>query len=230
MRSIEGGLSAVLDGDVGEAVGEVGELLHGRRVVDGDGVAAGVGPDDADSGGSGLDERGECELGEGDVGLELGVEVVGGVDALASGQKGQPVGGEAGSLAARILSSDVGQKDLLVLEPVEEACGGVVLGAEGGVELPEEVAAGAGDVGQGDGEAGIVQAALVCSEVFGVVGAAFEALPINGNAGELLIFESGHLPSEAAVAVELDHVAQAGGGLAAKEAVKDMIKDISSVL
>ena len=78
MRSIEGGLSAVFDGDVGEAVGETGAEMRGGEVVEGDGVAAGVGPDDADGGGAGLDEGGECELGEGDVGLEVGVAVVGG--------------------------------------------------------------------------------------------------------------------------------------------------------
>ena len=42
--------SAVLDGDVGEAVGVlVGVLV--ARAVEGHGVAAGVGPDDADSSG-----------------------------------------------------------------------------------------------------------------------------------------------------------------------------------
>ena len=77
-------------------------------MVEGDGVAAGVGPDDADGGGAGLDEGGECELGEGDMGLELGIDVVGGVDSLASGQKSQPVGGEPGSLAGLVLASNIG--------------------------------------------------------------------------------------------------------------------------
>ena len=61
---------------------------------------------------------------------------------------------------------------------------------------------------------------MVFGEVFGVVGAAFEALPVDGDAGELLVFEGGYLPSEAAVAVELDHIAQAGRGLAAEEALQ----------
>lgn len=108
MRSIEGGLSAVLDGDVGEAVGETGAEMRGGEVVKGDGVAAGVGPDDADGGGAGLDEGGECELGEGDVGLEVGVAVVGGVDALASGQEGQPVGGVGCGFLAAVLAPGVG--------------------------------------------------------------------------------------------------------------------------
>ena len=47
--------SAVLDGDVGEAVGVVGDFFPGRCVVEGDGVAAGVGPDDADGDGAGLE-------------------------------------------------------------------------------------------------------------------------------------------------------------------------------
>ena len=100
-----GWASAVLDGDVGEAVAEVGDFLPGCCVVEGDGVAAGVGSDDADGGGAGLDEGGECELGEGDVGLEAGVAVVGGVDAFASGQEGQPVGGVCCGFVAAVLAS-----------------------------------------------------------------------------------------------------------------------------
>ena len=99
--------SAVFDGDVGEAVGVTGAEMRGGEVVEGDGVAAGVGPDDADGGGAGLDEGGELELGEGDVGLEVGVAVVGGVDAFASGQEGQPVGGALGGLAAAVLAAGV---------------------------------------------------------------------------------------------------------------------------
>ena len=101
------------------------------------------------------------------------------------------------------------------------AAQGKVVAAFAGFGVQLEVFVGnAAFVGQGDGEAGVIQVALVFSEVFGVVGAAFETLPINGNAGELLIFESGHLPSEAAVAVELDHVAQVGRGLATEEALQ----------
>ena len=98
-------LSAVLDGDVGEAVAEVGDFLPGCCVVEGDGVAAGVGPDDADGGGAGLDRGSELELGEGEVGLEAGVAVVGGVDALACGQEGQPVGGVCYGVAAAFLAA-----------------------------------------------------------------------------------------------------------------------------
>ena len=82
-------------------------MFGGCCVVEGDGVAAGVGPDDADGGGAGLDMGSELELGEGDVGLEAGVEVVGGVDAFASGQEGQPVGGALGGLAAAVLAAGV---------------------------------------------------------------------------------------------------------------------------
>ena len=74
-------------------------------MVEGDGVAAGVGPDDADGGGAGLDRGSELELGEGDMGLQVGVEVVGGVDALACGQEGQPVGGVRHGVAAAVLAS-----------------------------------------------------------------------------------------------------------------------------
>ena len=122
-------------------------------MVEGDGVAAGVGPDDADGGGAGLDRGSELELGEGDVGLEAGVEVVGGVDALASGQEGQPVGRELGGLVAAVLAAGVGEENLFVAEPdLEASGGGALLRADGGVELAEEVATGAGDVVDGDGE------------------------------------------------------------------------------
>ena len=148
------GLSAVLDGDVSEAVGEVGDFFPGCCMVEGDGVAAGVGPDDADGGGAGLDVGADSELGEGDMGLELRVEVVGGVDAFASGQEGQPVGGGPDSVVAGGLAPRAGEGGLIVLEEVVETWGGVRLRVDGGVELSEEVSVGAGDVVQGDGELG----------------------------------------------------------------------------
>ena len=117
-------------------------------MVEGDGV----GPDDADGGGAGLDRGSEFELGEGDVGLQAGVEVVGGVDALASRQEGQPVGGVCYGVAAAVLASVVGEEGFFVIKPGFESGVGAVRGAEGGVELPEEASAGAGDVVQGDGE------------------------------------------------------------------------------
>ena len=46
---------AVLDGDAGEAVGGVWDGVLAFGVVEGDGVAAGVGPDDADGGSAGLE-------------------------------------------------------------------------------------------------------------------------------------------------------------------------------
>ena len=144
--------SAVFDGDVGEAVGVTGAEMRGGEVVEGDGVAAGVGPDDADGGGAGLDEGGELELGEGDVGLEVGVAVVGGVDAFASGQEGQPVSGVDCGFVAAVLAPGVGEDDFLVPEPAVEVGGGVLLCADGGVELSEEVSALAGDVVDGDGD------------------------------------------------------------------------------
>ena len=131
-------------------------MFGGCCVVEGDGVAAGVGPDDADGGGAGLDMGSELELGEGDVGLEACVAVVGGVDAFASGQEGQPVGGVLGGLAAAVLAAGVGEDDFLVGEPLLEVGGGVGRGADGGVELSEEVATGAGEVVDGDGELGAV--------------------------------------------------------------------------
>ena len=125
------GLSAVLDGDVGEAVGETGTEILVGEVVEGDGVAAGVGPDDADGGGAGLDRGSELELGEGDVGLEAGVAVVGWVDAFASGQEGQPVGGVCCGFLAAVLAPGVGQEGFFVIKPGVEIGDGAALGAEG---------------------------------------------------------------------------------------------------
>ena len=80
--------SAVLDGDVGEAVGGVFDCVLAVGVVEGDGVAAGVGPDGADGGGAGFEVVGDVELGQGDVVFGVGVEVVGGEDALAARDEG----------------------------------------------------------------------------------------------------------------------------------------------
>ena len=79
--------------------------MRGGEVVEGDGVAAGVGPDDADGGGAGLEVVAEVELGQGEVVVEAGVAVVGGVDAFASGQEGQPVGGVCCGFVAAVLAS-----------------------------------------------------------------------------------------------------------------------------
>ena len=65
-------------------------------MVEGDGVAAGVGPDDADGGGAGLEVVAEVELGQGEVVVDVGVEVVGGEDALAVAEEGQAVAGVEG--------------------------------------------------------------------------------------------------------------------------------------
>ena len=146
--------SAVFDGDVGEAVGVTGAEILVGEVVEGDGVAAGIGPDDADGGGAGLDRGSELELAEGDVGLQVGVAVVGGVDALASGQEGQPVGGVCCGFLAAVLAPGVGEEGFFVIKPGVESGVGAVLAAEGGVELAEEVSALAGDVVDGDGELG----------------------------------------------------------------------------
>ena len=67
---------------------------------------------------AGLDRGSELELGEGEVGLEAGVAVVGGVDALACGQEGQPGGGECYGVAAAFLAAGVGEGSLFVVEPV----------------------------------------------------------------------------------------------------------------
>jgi len=51
-------------------------------------VKKGSAPDRLEDWLNGLDRGRELELGEGEVGLEAGVAVVGGVDALACGQEG----------------------------------------------------------------------------------------------------------------------------------------------
>ena len=85
-------------------------------MVEGGGVAAGIGPDDADSGGSGLEVVGNVELGQGEVLLGVGVEVVGGEDALAVVDEGQAVAGEEGWQGAAVFVALVCQKCLGVLE------------------------------------------------------------------------------------------------------------------
>ena len=101
-------LSAVLDGDVGEAVPVVvGDSVV--LVVEGDGVAAGVGPDDTDGGGAAFEAVVEVEFGQGEVLLVVGVDVVGGEDALAVAEEGQAVAGEEGLYGSTVLVTLVGQ-------------------------------------------------------------------------------------------------------------------------
>ena len=84
------------DGDVGEAE-DIGKVVLVPGVVEGDGVLAGVGPDDAHGGGGAFFEgAGQRLLGEGPVAVYVWWEVVGGVDALAVGQEGQSAGGADG--------------------------------------------------------------------------------------------------------------------------------------
>ena len=101
------GASAVFNGNVGEAVCVVVGALVGL-VVEGDGVAAGVGPDDADGGDAGLEIVGDVEFAQGEVLLGGGVEVVGGEDALAAGDEGQSVAGVEGWQGAAVLVALVG--------------------------------------------------------------------------------------------------------------------------
>ena len=128
-------------------------------MVEGGGVAAGVGPDDADGGGAAFEAVVEVELGQGEVLLVVGVEVVGGEDALAVAEEGQAVAGEEGLYGAAVLVALVGQGRLGVLEQGVELCaGGAVL--DGAGDGAQEVAAGAGDVVQGDGDLSAGVAAL----------------------------------------------------------------------
>ena len=85
-------------------------------MVEGDGVAAGVGPDDADRGSAGLEMVGDVELGQGQVLLGVGVQLVGGEDALASGDESQAVAGVEGWQGAAVLVALVGEDRLGVLE------------------------------------------------------------------------------------------------------------------
>ena len=85
-------------------------------MVEGDGVAAGIGPDDTDGGGASLKVIGDVELGQGQVLLGVGVQVVGGEDALAGGDESQAVAGVEGWQGAAVLVALVGEECLRVLE------------------------------------------------------------------------------------------------------------------
>ena len=83
--------------------------------------------------------------------LVVGVVVVGGEDAFAVAEEGQAVAGELGYEGAAVLVALVAQCRLGVLEQGVELCtGGSVL--DGAGDGAQEVAAGAGDVVEGDGD------------------------------------------------------------------------------
>ena len=77
-------------------------------------VAAGVGPDDADGGdGSALEHVAGVQLGEGDVGVDVGLLVVGGEDSFGVGDKGQSVGSAEGGDDTAILIALVAEDGLI---------------------------------------------------------------------------------------------------------------------